>query len=149
MPTLSNAHALGSIANSASPPVEWNWFEDPHQDRPTRRSATILIITDKASQVLREVTGHPRLAATSGLRVARKHPASDSLGVKAVSGPEPGDQIVERADGRLFLCPVALRRLRGNVLDARDDAEGRIHFVLRSASAARGAGANTSARSSA
>ena len=56
----------------------------------------MLTITDKASQVLREVTGHPRLAETSGLRIARKHPASDSLGVKAVSAPEPGDTVVEQ-----------------------------------------------------
>lgn len=85
-------------------------------------------------QVLRKVTGHSRLAETFGLRSARKHPASDSL--------------VEREDGRLFLGPVALRRLRGKVLDAHGDADGRIEFVLRSASAARCAGENTSARAS-
>ena len=92
----------------------------------------MLTITEKASAALRKVTGLPRLAETSGLRIARKHPASDSLGVRAVRGPEQDDLVVERDDGRLFLGPVAARRLRGKVLDARDDADGRIQFVLRS-----------------
>ena len=91
----------------------------------------MLTITQKAVAAMRKVTAHPRLAKTSGLRIARKHPASDSLGVRAVQGPESDDLVVERDDGRLFLGPLAARRLRGKVLDARDDADGRIQFVLK------------------
>ena len=90
----------------------------------------MLTITEKAAAALRRVTGHPLLAETSGLRIARKHPATESLGVSAVKAPEPDDQVVERGQGRLFLGPVAARRLRGKVLDVRDDG-GRMQFVVR------------------
>lgn len=91
----------------------------------------MLTITDRALKVLRTVTGHPRLAESSGLRIARRSPSSESLQVKPVQGPEPGDVVIERSKGRLFLGPVAARRLRDKVLDARTDAEGRVEFVLK------------------
>jgi Fe-S cluster assembly iron-binding protein IscA len=50
-----------------------------------------------------------------------------------VRAPEPGDVVVEQTGGRVYVGPAAARKLRGKVLDARDDAEGRVEFLLKPA----------------
>jgi hypothetical protein len=40
--------------------------------------------------------------------------------------------VVEQTGGRVYVGPAAARRVRGKVLDARDDEQGRVEFLLKS-----------------
>jgi iron-sulfur cluster assembly protein len=91
----------------------------------------VLTMTPQALSVVRQVTGHPRLGEDSGLRIGDVESGSDSLRVRAVASPQPGDDVVEGDGGRLFLGRQARRRLRGRVLDAVVGRGGRVQFVLR------------------
>lgn len=89
-------------------------------------------MTPQARDVVREVTSHPALAATSGLRIARRGADPETpLQVGAATGPETGDEVVERDGARIFVGPGAVTRLRGRVLDAVTERSGRVHFVLK------------------
>lgn len=88
-------------------------------------------LTPRARAVVRRVTGHRALSERSGLRIAAANRTADSMKVAATTGPEPGDQVVERDGARVFLGPGALERLRGRVVDAVTERSGRVHFVLK------------------
>lgn len=87
-------------------------------------------LTPRARAVVRRVTGHRALSESSGLRIAAARTA-DSMKVAAATGPEPGDEVVERDGARVFLGPGALERLRGRVVDVVTERSGRVHFVLK------------------
>ncbi len=86
-------------------------------------------MTPRALTVVRTVTGHPRLTPHSGLRIAGD---TTPLQVRAVDGPRPGDEVVERDGARVFVGGQAARRLRGRLLDIVRERSGRVHFVVRS-----------------
>lgn len=90
----------------------------------------MLTITRPAHAVIRRVTAHPLLAPTSGLRVFRPD-RRGPMQVRAVKRPSPGDDVVEHDGGRLYLDPSAARHLKGQELDAEDDQDGRVQFILR------------------
>ncbi|GAA1766726.1 hypothetical protein GCM10009795_011530 [Nocardioides hankookensis] len=99
----------------------------------------MLTITPRAMTVIRRVTTHPKLAPTSGVRIAPRDdvhgPArSDAtLDVRIVPGPQTNDRIVEQEGGRLYLAPEAFERVEGRELDAVTDRDGRVQFVSRTA----------------
>jgi iron-sulfur cluster assembly protein len=97
-------------------------------------------LTSDALTVIRQVTDHPRLAATSGVRIARRQsqserPSSEDapLLVGIVNEPAPGDIVIQCPGARLYLEPVAARRVGDGALDAVTADDGRVHFVLRAA----------------
>ena len=92
----------------------------------------MLTMTSKALSVVRAVTAHPKLDASSGLRIDQQG-GKRQLAVRVVKRPRPGDVVIERSGARVYVGPVAARRLRGRVLDARRDAEGRFEFLLKAA----------------
>lgn len=92
-----------------------------------------LTITPRASHVIRRVTAHPKLAPSSGLRIASRQGRGAPLEVKIVHSPEPGDRVVEHQGGRLFLSTAAVVRVVGRELDAVTDRGGRVQFVARDA----------------
>jgi len=93
----------------------------------------MLTVTRSAASVIQRVTAHPGLAPTSGLRITSGRSPEDSLEVKVVHRPEPGDRVLEHDGGRLFLAPAAADRVAGRELDAVTDDRGRVQFVARSA----------------
>jgi|GEM_PF-4553282 len=97
-------------------------------------SRRMLTITPEALTVIQRVTGHPALEPTSGLRIAPPAEPDAPLRVRAVNGPRPGDSVLERQGGRLYLEPEAIPRLEGAELDAVTGDEGRVQFILRAAS---------------
>jgi iron-sulfur cluster assembly protein len=102
----------------------------PHDHR---RRTVILTITPQALILIRSVTSNSKLDGASGLRIEHQADPSAPLAVRAVSGPEAGDHVVEEADGRLFLDPEAVRRIGERRLDAEATENGRVQFVLRAA----------------
>lgn len=93
----------------------------------------MVAITPRAARVIQRVTAHPHLAPTSGLRIAPRRDPGARLEVSAVTGPEPGDEVLEQDGGRLFLAQEAADRIAGRELDAVVDEQGRVQFVSRSA----------------
>jgi Fe-S cluster assembly iron-binding protein IscA len=88
-------------------------------------------MTPRAHAVVRRVTAHARIGCSSGLRIAARTTDDDALDVGTAPGPRAGDEVVERDGARVFLDHEALPRVRGRVLDAVTEGDGRIHFVVR------------------
>jgi hypothetical protein len=93
----------------------------------------VLTITPEARTAIQRVTAHPKISPRSGLRIARREDPAAPLDVRAVPGPRPGDEVVDRSGGRLYLCPDAARRINGRELDAFTDPAGRVQFIVRGA----------------
>lgn len=93
----------------------------------------MLTISPRALDVIRQVTGHPALSPSSGLRIARRPDPSQLWEVRAVEGPDAGDSVVEFRGARLLLGPGTRQRLENGRLDAFTDAAGRVQFVLSEA----------------
>lgn len=91
----------------------------------------MIAMTPRAHDVVRQVTAHPRIGPRSGLRIAADDPRAETLGVRTVAGPEPGDRVVERDGARIFLDEEATPRVEGHLLDAGTDDAGRVQFVVK------------------
>lgn len=91
----------------------------------------MITMTSKAHQVVRQVTSHPRVGRLSGLRIASRGNDTDTLSVKTVAEPHPGDRVLESDGARVYLDEVAEPRVDGHVLDAVTEDTGRVHFVVR------------------
>ena len=108
--------------------------ESPLAHATQEASRQMLTITPQALTVIQRVTGHPMLEPTSGLRIACPEEPDAPLRVRAVRGPRPGDNVLERLGGRLYLEPDTVQRLEDGELDAVTNEDGRVQFVLRAAS---------------
>lgn len=91
----------------------------------------MITLTSEAHQVVRQVTSHPRVGPHSGLRIASGEHDTDTLSVRTVSAPHPGDRVVENDGARVYLDEEAEPRVDGHVLDAVAEDSGRVHFVVR------------------
>ncbi len=91
----------------------------------------MLTITPRALAVARQVTAHPTMNATSGLRIARRRNAAAPLQVGAAHGPQPGDATLERDGAVLYIGRGAEARLEDGELDAVTEPQGRVQFVLK------------------
>ena len=91
----------------------------------------MITMTPRAHEVVRQVTSHPRVGRRSGLRIATQRQQAETLGVRTVSGPRPGDRVVERDGARIYLDEAAEPRVDGHVLDAVMEDTGRVQFVVR------------------
>jgi hypothetical protein len=90
----------------------------------------VLTITPQALTVMRQVTAHPALKSSSGIRIGRR-PGRTALQVRTVEEPEPGDTVLEERGARLYLGPDVDRQVARGELDVATDTDGRVHFILR------------------
>lgn len=93
----------------------------------------MITITPRATNVIRRVTAHPKLAPTSGLRIATVVGSATAMDVRIVHRPDSDDRVVEQDGGRLYLAPAAAQRLADRELDAETGQDGRVHFISRPA----------------
>lgn len=91
----------------------------------------MLTISGRALNVIRRVSTNSKLQPAAGLRLAARGEPAAPLAVRAVDGPGPGDRVVERGGGRLYLDHTASRRVADRELDAETDSEGRVQFVIK------------------
>lgn len=77
----------------------------------------MLLVTEQAAGVIKELLTSGGLPAGAGLRLAQRddHPA---LAMRMSRRPDAGDVVVREHDVAVFLGPVAARRTRSQTLDA-------------------------------
>lgn len=93
----------------------------------------MITLTTRALEVIQQVSSHPQLDPSSGVRIGPRSDPNASLEVRIVHGPHEGDRVLERDGGRLYVAPAAAQRINGRELDAVTDREGRVQFVARDA----------------
>lgn len=92
----------------------------------------MLILTERATAVIRSIAEQPDVPETAGLRIAAGADGEQGLSAVPTSGPEGGDAVIENEGARVFLDSEAALRLDDQVLDAVVDSENRVGFVLAS-----------------
>ena len=90
----------------------------------------MLILTERASTVIRSIAEQPGLHDDAGLRIGAAHDGDRALSATPADSPEPGDQVIEESGARVFLDPEAADRLDDQVLDVVVDEQNRVEFVL-------------------
>jgi len=90
----------------------------------------MLVLTDNATTVIRNLVDTPELPDGAGLRVASPSDGSQQLTLAAAESPDPNDAVVEAEGARVFLDPPAAEVLDDKVLDARVDDNGAVQFLV-------------------
>lgn len=92
----------------------------------------MLTLTDKAADVIHDLTSRPSMPANTGLRISPNETADGGspLAVYLAEGPAPQDQVVEMHEARVFLEQQVAGELDDKVLDARVDERGGIAFTV-------------------
>jgi iron-sulfur cluster assembly protein len=91
----------------------------------------MLILTERATDVIRSIAERPEYPETAGLRIAATDDGPQRrLNAMPAENPETGDQVIENEGARVFLDADAATRLDDQVLDAVVDNQNRVEFVL-------------------
>jgi Fe-S cluster assembly iron-binding protein IscA len=85
-------------------------------------------LTDDAATMIVDLVQQRALPDGAGLRIAPR-PDHRALAMSLAEAAAPEDVVVETDRARVFLAPVAHRRLAGAVLDARRNRSGSAFFV--------------------
>ena len=78
----------------------------------------MLTLTDNAVTAIRDLLVGEDVSADAGLRIAPKADEAGTLEVSLASTPQAGDQVVEKADVRVFVAEEAVPILDDKSLDA-------------------------------
>ncbi|GIH69750.1 Fe-S cluster assembly protein HesB [Sphaerimonospora thailandensis] len=90
----------------------------------------MLTVTENAVEAIRDLMVGESLPEWAGLRIAAKRDETNALEFSLVSTASSGDEVVEKADVRVFVEPEAVAIVGDKVLDAKPDAAGRRTFRL-------------------
>jgi len=91
----------------------------------------MLILTERATDVIRSIAERPEYPDSAGLRIAATAEGQQRrLSAMPAENPETGDQVIENEGARVFLDADAATRLDDQVLDAVIDNQNRVEFVL-------------------
>jgi Uncharacterized conserved protein len=91
---------------------------------------TVLTLTDKAAQAIRDLMVGEDLPHDAGMRIATIENDPGALEISLASGPEAGDQVITKSDARVFVEPGAARIVEDGTLDADLSDQGRPEFRL-------------------
>ncbi len=89
----------------------------------------MLVVTETATTVIRELVDRPDVPDDAGLRIATTEPGNSKLTVTTTT-PADGDQVVESNGARVYLEPESAQLLDDKVLDARVDDQGGVQFLV-------------------
>ena len=89
----------------------------------------MLVLTEKATDVIRAIVNRPELPGDAGLRISEAESAQ-GLAVTAAETPEEGDAVIEQSGARVFLESGAATALDDKVLDATVDSGGGVQFSI-------------------
>lgn len=88
----------------------------------------MLVLTDKATSLIRALNDRPEVPDDAGLRIAGPANRPSGLAISRAITPNSEDQVIEQHGARVFLDPTAAELLDNMVLDADVDPNGKIHF---------------------
>ncbi|MBB5789215.1 adhesin [Jiangella mangrovi] len=88
----------------------------------------MLMLTDNAAAVIRNIEGREDLPMGTGMRIAAN--PEGGLDLELRPSPEEGDQVLDDAGARLFLDADAAIMLDDKALDASVDPAGSIRFAV-------------------
>jgi iron-sulfur cluster assembly protein len=92
----------------------------------------MLVLTDKATSVIRALNDQPDLPDEVGLRIAGPADGPSALAISRAVTPSREDQVIEQEGARVFLDPTAANLLEDMVLDANVEPDGSVRFLLAS-----------------
>jgi Fe-S cluster assembly iron-binding protein IscA len=94
----------------------------------------MLMLTDTAAAVIKELAAQLDLPETAGLRISPTPEGTGETALAAVlaGAPDPQDSVVEVRHARVFLEPEAADHLNDKILDAETQNGGKVMFHLRS-----------------
>jgi iron-sulfur cluster assembly protein len=90
----------------------------------------MLVLTENATTVIRNLVDTPELPDGSGIRVASTADGAKQFTLSAASAPEADDAVVENDGARVFLDGQAAEVLDDKVLDAQVDDKGAVQFLV-------------------
>lgn len=93
----------------------------------------MLMLTENANRVIGAlVEQRPDLSDGAGLRISSSSVdgAEGELALSTEDTPQPGDQVIEGQDARVFLEEDAALMLDDKILDAQVDDAGQVQFLL-------------------
>ncbi|SEG94277.1 Fe-S cluster assembly iron-binding protein IscA [Nonomuraea solani] len=90
----------------------------------------MLTLTDNAVDAIRDLLVTEDVPAEAGLRIAPKADEAGTLEVTLANTPQMGDQVVEKADVRVFVSEDAVPILDDKSLDAQPGSPGQPAFRL-------------------
>jgi len=88
----------------------------------------MLTLTENASNIVSTIVDKQVQSDDAGLRISG--PTDGAFAIAAVPAGEPGDQVVESGDAKVYLEESASEVLDDKVLDAQVTAEGDVQFQL-------------------
>jgi iron-sulfur cluster assembly protein len=92
------------------------------------RGFLVLTLTDNAVSAIRDLMVGEDLPEEAGMRIASTPDDAASLELSLASGPQAGDQVIEKEDVRVFLEGTAAALLDDKKLDAEVSSVGRPSF---------------------
>jgi hypothetical protein len=103
-----------------------------HPRTATSERSTVLVLTDRAVDVIRNVVEANNLPLGAGLRIAAQPDDDGTPPFRAhlVEGPEHEDQVVEVEGARVFLDPIASPEFDDKILDAQLQPAGGVTFGI-------------------
>lgn len=90
----------------------------------------MLGMTQNAVEAIRDLMVGESLSKWAGLRIAAKPGEAHALEFSLVNTVSVGDEVVEKADVRVFVEPEAVAFVTDKVLDVQPDEQGRRNFRL-------------------
>lgn len=93
----------------------------------------MLVLTEAAADVITELTVQPNLPESVGLRISAsaEEPGGQALTAALAAKPDPGDEVMDVRQSKLFLEHEAAGHLSDKVLDAERDGRGAVVFHVR------------------
>ncbi|KHL13188.1 Fe-S cluster assembly iron-binding protein IscA [Mumia flava] len=88
----------------------------------------MLTLTENASQIVTALVADQTESSDAGLRISG--PTDDGFAITAVTGAEPGDQVVAEGDAKVYVDQTAAMMLDDKVLDAQVTDQGGVQFAL-------------------
>lgn len=88
----------------------------------------MLTLTENASNIVNTIVDKQMESDDGGLRISG--PQDGSFAISAVPNGEPGDQVVESGEAKVYLEESASEVLDDKVLDAQVSEDGDVQFRL-------------------
>jgi iron-sulfur cluster assembly protein len=89
----------------------------------------MITMTEQAIETVKRLESSDAAPQGAGLRIA-SDPDNGGLSLRLAAAPHQGDEVIDRSGALLFLDHEAATMLADKTLDAKQQPDGRIQFML-------------------